>query len=274
MMRSPISIRRAFFLVTLCLVLSSRAFGLSVATTRKDTKVNTYGKSTASVGPPPRPSRNGDDLTLTSYMRLPVEQYALIPMPLGSSLSHRKRRIEGTRGEGAALSDSSPADTEFELIVPTLSFFNLRVQPTVFCTVRPEKDKVLILSHKCTLKGSPFIEKVKLNDRFDFLIETELTWEDFAANKSARRGRKCSISAETIVDVDVDVPPPFSSLPQRVLRATGNAAMKLSLMFILDNFVENLAKDYGKWATDEKYRSYRASLSEPSREISEDFARL
>ena len=49
-----------------------------------------------------------------------------------------------------------------------------------------------------------------------------------------------------------------------MLERTGNAAMKLSMKYIQGNFVDNLAKDYEKWATDLEYRNYRASLSEGS----------
>ena len=60
-----------------------------------------------------------DSLRLTNYMRLPVEQYALVPMPLKSTL---------TRLPGGSVSD-------FELVVPVVKFLWLKVQPVVHAFV-------------------------------------------------------------------------------------------------------------------------------------------
>jgi len=200
----------------------------------------------------------------------------MIPMPLGSSLT----RINNDDGAGADndVSSISLDDTEFELVVPTIKFFNMTLQPVVYASVQPRENRVVISSTKCVLRGSPFIEKVKLNDRFDFSVNTTLTWEDSLDQMDlAQDGNQngdvnhvededksmdCSITIETQIKVDVDVPRPFSSIPKMLLQRSGNAAVKLTLKFIQGNFVDNLAKDYAKWATESKYRSYRASLSE------------
>ncbi|KAL7449610.1 hypothetical protein ACHAWC_001663, partial [Mediolabrus comicus] len=237
----------------------------------KDTKVAVEGKSTALVIRPPLPPQSStslvDDVSLTNYMRLPVEQYVLIEMPLGSSL---------TKLDGNNNSSYNETPTEFELVVPEITFFNLTLQPVVLCTVQPMDDKVVISSNNCYLRGSPFIEKTRLNERFDFQVRTSLTWNDdddmqvlskssSADNNEQRNDDEeegcSSITATTSIDVDVDVPRPFSSIPKFILQRTGNAAMKLSLKFIQANFVRNLANDYTKWCSDDEYRSYRASLS-------------
>ena len=213
-------------------------------------------------------------------MRLPVEQYVLIEMPLGSSLTKIDNN-EVYKGE------------EFELVVPEITFFNLTLQPVVLCTVQPMEDRVVIFSDNCYLRGSSFIEKTRLNERFDFRVRCTLTWydeqnlvaadvlseEDESDTEDTGRKNKfrfrnkenselddetdCSsstITATTSIDVAVDVPRPFSSIPKFIVERTGNAAMKLSLKYIQANFVRNLANDYEKWSTDEEYRSYRASL--------------
>ena len=231
--------------------------GFSSPTRRKDTKVNVDGKATVLLITPPLQHTISNNVTLTHYMQLPVEQYVLIPMPLGSSLTTRVRDDGGINDTDQNLS----SNTEFELVVPTITFFKLSFTPVVYATVQPEKNQVVISSNQCILRGSSFIEKVQLNERFDFQVNTTLTWED-DTNKDITNSTGRSITAETCIKVDVDVPRPFNTIPKRIIESTGNAAMHISLKYIQANFVDNLAVDYNKWARDEEYRKYRASLSE------------
>ena len=283
--------------LTTILLLPSNTLGFSAVTPPriKDTKVAVEGMSTAPVIPPPLQSSSdcdgssNDVVTLSNYMRLPVEQYVLIEMPLGSSLTKIDNN-EVYKGE------------EFELVVPEITFFNLTLQPVVLCTVQPMEDRVVIFSDNCYLRGSSFIEKTRLNERFDFKVSCTLTWNDEQklvaadvssdedesdAENEARKNKfrfrnkdnsesddetDCSsstITATTSIDVAVDVPRPFSSIPKFIVERTGNAAMKLSLKYIQANFVRNLANDYEKWSTDVEYRSYRASLSSKEEEEAE-----
>ena len=187
-----------------------------------------------------------------------MEQYALIPMPMGSSLTR-------LTNEDASPS-SEPGDAiEFELVVPKITFFKLSLQPVVHATVQPREDRVEIRSQSCTLRGSPYIEKVQLNDRFDICVNTTLTWEDSLSrigdHEEDGPAANCSITAETRIHVDIDVPRPFSSVPKAISQRTGNAALTLSLKLVQATFVRNLAQDYAKWATEADYRNYRASLS-------------
>ncbi len=299
-------------LTAILLLLPRNTLGFSAVSSPriKDTKVSVEGKSTATVvSPPPLSgedldgsntnSDDGDDVTLSNYMRLPVEQYVLIEMPLGSSLTKLDNNSNATTS-----SSSSDNGEEFELVVPEITFFNLTLQPIVLCTVQPMEDKVVIVSDHCFLRGSSFIEKVGLNERFDFRVRCELTWYDDQTlvavaddvhcaedesdidvgdgrknNKFRFRSREdtasinetdcnssSSITVTTSIDVDVDVPRPFSSIPKFIVERTGNAAMKLSLKYIQANFARNLAQDYEKWWRDGEYRRYRASLSSKKEE--------
>ena len=238
----------------------------------KDTKVSVNGKATAAIIPPPLQHTLSHNVTLTNYMQLPVEQYVLIPMPLGSSLTTRDKSKNSATG-----TDLLSANTEFELVVPTITFFKMSLQPVVYASVYPQENRVVISSSRCILRGSSFIEKTQLNDRFDFCVNTTLTWNDTISDiylsqnnnqhidvneDENNMNMRCSITAETCIKVDVNVPRPFKSIPKRIIERTGNAAMNLSLRYIQANFVENLAEDYNKWATDNEYRNFRASLSE------------
>lgn len=197
-------------------------------------------------------------------------------MPLDSSLtriyrdsaninSEDERAGNATTSETPLNSTSSSAEL-FKLVVPNITFFQLKLQPVVYATVTPQPNQVSIISEKCVLFGSPFIEKVKLNDRFDFSVTTTLTWQDVdnSSHSYSQPDAKmeCStITAETCININVDVPRPFNAIPKRILETTGNAAVKLTLLYIQANFVNNLATDYVKWATVAEYRKYRASLS-------------
>jgi hypothetical protein len=216
-----------------------------------------------------------DNVTLTDYMRLPVEQYVLIPMPLGSNLRKLERDLSLSPSSLINTSETCTT-TEFELTVPTIKFFKLSLQPVVYATVQPYPNQVIISSTKCLLLGgSPFIEKVQLNDRFDFSVNTTLTWEDdyltttnddtISNHDNLREVKKQQqervINAETCICVNIDIPKPFNTIPKRLIERAGNAAMKVSLHYIQTNFVNNLAIDYIKWSSDSNYRQYRASLS-------------
>lgn len=264
----------AFHFLTLTAAIatlsSTQSFSVSTPPRSKfDTKVAVDGRSTVQAYPPKHAVAN--NVTLTDYMRLPVDQYVLIPMPLGSSLTRvEKNYVDKQMSDLFARSDGECTEEWFKLEVPTITFFNLSLQPVVYATVQPQSNQVVISSNKCLLHGSPFIEKVKLNDRFIFDVKCTLTWRDDLQTQKSRSKKEpnnaelyglCTITAETIIDVDVNVPRPFSSLHRPFVQKTGNAAMKLSMKYIQRNFVKSLAEDYERWASDDEYRRFRASLS-------------
>ena len=99
-------------------------------------------------------------VSLDRYMRLPVEQYCAIPLPMQASLVRTAR------------------PDEFEMRVPELAFRvpgkPITVAPLVVASVVSESDRVVIASDSCTLTGSSeamrLIEATRLNDRFDFNV--------------------------------------------------------------------------------------------------------
>lgn len=199
-----------------------------------DTQVRVSGSAVTPVDVPTHVDL--DSNTLTEYMRLPVEQYALVPMPLNATLS----RI--------------PSNNKFELRVPPMRFLWLEVQPVVEADVALEPHRVVISSDKCRLIGSPFLSKVQMNERFNFSAYTELTWND-------ARNENSTISAQTLIEVDVDRPFPFRTMPKRAIEKVGNTAMRLSMNFILKSFLQGLASDYQLWASDATYRARRSELA-------------
>mmetsp|Transcript_37590 Transcript_37590/g.90002 ORF Transcript_37590/g.90002 Transcript_37590/m.90002 type:complete len:245 (+) Transcript_37590:280-1014(+) len=241
-----------FYIVLLSIMMAPsviRAFTVpSHVESVKDTRVEVGHRSRARVALDRSPKAN---VTLSQYMRLPVEQYVLIKLPLDSELT----KLDAGSGVDVPEMESDNNTGLFKLLVPPITFTNLTLQPVVFAAVECRKNEVVIHSHTCVLQGSEFIERTRLNERFDFKVETSLTWEDNMDSDSF-------IYANTRIEVDVDVPRPFNRIPKLILQRIGNAAVKISLKVIQGTFVENLASDYSKWSQDEPYRLYRASLSQ------------
>ncbi len=172
---------------------------------------------------------NDQGFGLKEYMRLPVEQYVCIKMPLDADLTREK-------------------DDLFVLTVPPVTFFNLEVSPTVYCKVYQTSDAVVIESDRVELGGSPYVKG--LNGCFKIKIETIFNWIDRIDYKA--------ILSRSKIDVDVDPPPPFKFFGKRVLETTGNLAMTIALRTIENAFVTNLGNDYARWAVDSGYRDTRA----------------
>jgi len=224
-----------------------------------DTKVRVNGQAVTNVPiiSPTTDTTNEYTGTLTEYMTLPVEQYALVPMPLNSTLS----RLPGG------------TTSEFELKVPPINFLGLEVQPVVEAEVALEPNRVIISSQKCRLNGSPFLLRVKMNERFDFRAKAELTWNDTASishdhSVVGSAPTENSISAQASIEVDVDRPMPFNAIPKRAVEKMGNTAMRLSMGFVLRSFLRGLSTDYQRWANDPNYRANRSLLTKEARNIS------
>ena len=191
---------------------------------------------TRAVASPPISPLQDASCKLEDYMRLPVEQYCNIPLPMDAKLVR-----------------TSTAD-EFALDVPPIRFavpgFPLTVSPCVLATVMSEPDRVVIASDSCTLTGSPIIESIRLNERFDFRLRTTLTWDSAV-----------KIHSSTQIEVDVETPQLFALVPRPLLVAIASTAMRIVLDALLEVFLRNLAADYERWATDADYRASRAALS-------------
>lgn len=98
-----------------------------------------------------------EGVSLSDYMKLPVDQYVCIKMPLDATLE----RIDGAK---------------FNMTVPPVRFFTLDVSPTIICDVGQSNEFVTIESSDCTLRGSPYVEA--LNGCYRLKISSTFTWFD------------------------------------------------------------------------------------------------
>lgn len=180
-------------------------------------------------------NKANEGVSLSDYMRLPVEQYVCLALPLDAHLE----RIN---------TPSSSSNNLFALTVPPVSFFHLSVSPKVYCNVTQDFNSVVIESNECILSGSPYVES--LNGCYKFHIRTVFKWED-------RPGHKV-ISSTSKLHVAVDPPPPFDRIPRPILERTGALAMNTAINIIEREFVKSLSLDYRNWATNARYRQARA----------------
>lgn len=188
-----------------------------------DTRVFVTGRVKQRVTPASRP--------LDDYMRLPVAAYATMPMPPQSAL----RRVNGTVDK-------------FELDMPPMRFFHVEVKPRVFARVVPTPHAVHIWSRHCFIRGSKLIEKLELNERFKFAVDTKFTWD------------MQSILSESTICVDVDPPGPFARMPKSLVETTGNAVMRVAMNLIQREFLKTLGRDFERWSSDDAYRDERERL--------------
>jgi hypothetical protein len=199
-----------------------------------------------------------DGWLLEKYMQLPAAQYACVPMPLNSSLE----RVFGS-------------EEEFILKVPQVSFKlpsgPIDVNPEVRAKVEVGPEKVVIKSLACTISGSPLVEKLKLNDRYDLDVCATMTWEqnetvasDDAVDENSPSVTTRQDSIRNFVELAVDVFPPgrLALIPRRILEPAGNLAMSYALGLLLDSFMQGLGKDFERWALDDAYRAERMLLEE------------
>mmetsp|Transcript_20998 Transcript_20998/g.46051 ORF Transcript_20998/g.46051 Transcript_20998/m.46051 type:complete len:297 (+) Transcript_20998:203-1093(+) len=173
---------------------------------------------------------------LNAYMTLPVSQFALVEMPLGGKLERLDEDL-------------------FAVYVPRVAVFDFFVEPRLECYVTHETDpvrSVKIVSRSCEVDGSPFVKS--LNRCFDFHVETTFTWTSADDEDSFEAP---AIVSTSIIDCLFDPPPPLSLLGKSVLEAAANAIFSTTLTSLQRTFIQNVSKDYNRWAKDSQYRTTR-----------------
>lgn len=174
-------------------------------------------------------SANDENVSLSEYMRLPVEQYASLKMPLNASLKRINNR-------------------QFKLVIPSVKLFHLDVSPIMICDVVQTPQSVEITSNHCILSGSEYVDG--LNGCFKFDVATKIQWTDTPA--------KSAIQSLSKISLEVDPPHPFKFVGKKILESTGMVALNA---IIESAFVHSLAEDYERWAKDPAYRVSRSKIS-------------
>jgi len=181
----------------------------------------------------------GDEgCSLGAYMMLPPEQYVLIPLPNKAKLD----RIDSGN---------------FRLRVPELQFLNVWVRPMCEASVDVTPNGVVINVTKCHLEGSPEVERLGINKRYELQMRVVLS------AREDTRGLKSVMVGRSDLSVWVDPPSIFRAMfPKRLMESTGNAVLRSSLNRLQETFLKGLAQDFELWASDASYRATRANAGE------------
>lgn len=157
------------------------------------------------------------------------------PVPIQHYLRQPQRLVK-------ALVDPSrieQVDEEvFRLKIRPLAFMTLSIQPTADLKVWAEPNGTVHLrSLACELLGVEYV-----NERFALNLQGHLS--------------PCQSSGGTILkgianlEVQVELPFPFSLTPKPIVEATGNSLLKSVLLTIKQRLLQQLLADYGNWVND------------------------
>eukprot|EP00195_Chlamydomonas_chlamydogama_P016167 CAMPEP_0202894648 /NCGR_PEP_ID=MMETSP1392-20130828/4006_1 /ASSEMBLY_ACC=CAM_ASM_000868 /TAXON_ID=225041 /ORGANISM="Chlamydomonas chlamydogama, Strain SAG 11-48b" /LENGTH=274 /DNA_ID=CAMNT_0049579399 /DNA_START=174 /DNA_END=998 /DNA_ORIENTATION=+ len=195
----------------------------------------------------------GGDVSLSTYMMLPVEQYFVLD-------PNQIRFLQGTR---------------FLLKVPRVEILNVWLEPEVEINVvsQAEPPRVVLQAENCRIRGSDLIENMRLDQKFCLRFTTELTWRsskalpgDSVSSMSSYEGDMMGqgeIVGNAQLDVWSEVIPPFNLMPRELLQSSCNVVMRGLVSTLLPLFVRKLGEDYEKWAVDPAYRAQRSTRKMP-----------
>lgn len=154
------------------------------------------------------------------------------PIPIKHYLRQPQRLVN-------ALADSSRIEqlsTEvFRLKMRPLAFLSLSIQPIVDMRVWAAPDGTIFLeSVRSEIRGIEYI-----NERFQLDLKGNLS--SYEKDESTR------LKGTANLEVQVELPPPFSFTPKSILETTGNGLLKSVLLTIKQRLLRQLLVDYRRW---------------------------
>jgi len=153
---------------------------------------------------------------------IPIQHYLRKPQRLVSAL------VDPTRIQQLS-------EEVFRLKMRPLTFMTLSIQPTVDMRVWAESNGIICLrSVSCEILGVEYI-----NQRFDLNLKGHL----FPYERSG----DTFLKGKADLEVEVELPPPFSFMPTSILEATGNGLLKSVLMTVKQRLLHQLLVDYRCW---------------------------
>ncbi|YAF96228.1 MAG: DUF1997 domain-containing protein [Nodularia sp. CChRGM 3473] len=154
------------------------------------------------------------------------------PIPIQHYLRQPQRLVN-------ALVDNSRihqiSEEVFRLKMRPLAFMSLSIQPTVDMRVWAEANGIINLrSVGCEILGFEYI-----NQRFTLNLQGHLS--PYQLSSGTR------LQGRADLEVQVDLPPPFSFTPKPILEATGNGLLKSVLLTVKQRLLHQLLADYRHW---------------------------
>lgn len=162
------------------------------------------------------------------------------PIPIKHYLRQPQRLVN-------ALADSSRIEqlsTEiFRLKMRPLAFMSLSIQPIVDMRVWAASDGTIFLeSVGSEIRGIEYI-----NDRFQLDLKGNLS--------SYEKDGSTRLKGIANLEVQVELPPPFSFTPKAILESTGNGLLKSVLLTIKQRLLRQLLVDYRRWVESQTFDS-------------------
>jgi hypothetical protein len=161
---------------------------------------------------------------LAEYMALPASQYSVLD-------ARKIERID---------------ESTFRCYVGRLAFFGFSVEPVITVSVVVEDKGCTIKLLSARLQGSSAIEDV--NNKFTAQMTNTVRWS-VTPDPSVKQ-----ISSDTTIEVVVQVPTWFSIVPVPSIEAAGSRVMQTTLNLMVPRFLEQLEKDYHRWAAGDASR--------------------
>ncbi|MEH2070651.1 MAG: DUF1997 domain-containing protein [Nostoc sp.] len=153
---------------------------------------------------------------------IPIQHYLRQPQRLVKAL------VDNTRIQQLS-------EDVFRLKMRPLNFMSVSIQPTVDMRVWAESNGIIYLrSLRCEILGFEFI-----NQRF------ALNLKGYLSPKRLSTGTRLQGRAD--LEVQVELPPPFSLTPKPILEAAGNGLLKSVLLTIKQRLLHQLLADYHYW---------------------------
>lgn len=126
----------------------------------------------------------------------------------------------------------------YRLKMRPLTFMTLSIQPIVDLKVWAESNGTVHLqSIACEIRGVEYI-----NQRFALHLQGHLS--PYQSNNETRLKGKADL------EVQVELPLPFSLTPAPILEAAGNGLLKSVLLTIKQRLLHQLLADYQSWVND------------------------
>ncbi len=157
-----------------------------------------------------------------SEQPIPIQHYLRQPQRLVSAL------VDPSRVQQLS-------EEVFRLKMRPLNFMSLSIQPAVDMRVWAESNGMIyVQSIGCEILGMDYI-----NQRFGLNLIGYLS--PYQLSNSTHLKGKADL------EVQVDLPPPFSFTPKSILEATGNGLLKSILVTIKQRLLHHLLADYYRW---------------------------
>lgn len=134
----------------------------------------------------------------------------------------------------------TPGTSNFKMVVPKMSVFDVWVLPIAYTTISQSPGVVSMEATDCEITGSSHVEQLKLNDLFNI--------KALVAFKASGTVATPTVTSEATFSLNIDVPPPFSFLPKPLLEGTGNAALSPIVSVLMNSFITSLVEDHKKWS--------------------------